>query len=81
MSRQKKSLGNSERGLGIAHDVRDQIVDFVRRWSEATEIGAGRFVMVGREQQQVLRLARTLRPRQRAQRLGSRDFWLEDWEK
>ena len=30
--------------------------------------------MVGREQQQVLRLARTLRPRQRAQRLGSPGF-------
>jgi putative transposase len=28
----------------VPHDVRDQIVDFVRRWSEATEIGAGRFV-------------------------------------
>jgi hypothetical protein len=25
-------------------DVRDQIVDFVRRWSETSEIGAGRFV-------------------------------------
>ncbi len=28
----------------MPHDVRDQIVDFVRRWSEKTEIGAGRFV-------------------------------------
>jgi hypothetical protein len=28
----------------VPHDVRDQIVDFVRRWSEASEIGAGRFV-------------------------------------
>ena len=24
--------------------MRDQIVDFVRRWSEKTEIGAGRFI-------------------------------------
>jgi hypothetical protein len=24
--------------------MRDQIVDFVRRWSEKTEIGVGRFV-------------------------------------
>ncbi len=37
--------------------------------------------MVGREQQQVLRLARTLRPRQRAQRLGSPGLLAEDWEK
>jgi putative transposase len=28
----------------VPHDVRDQIVDFVRRWSEASKIGAGRFV-------------------------------------
>jgi hypothetical protein len=27
----------------VPHDTRDQIVDFVRRWSEKTEIGAGRF--------------------------------------
>jgi hypothetical protein len=28
-------------GVWVPHDVRDQIVDFVRRWSEATEISAG----------------------------------------
>ena len=28
----------------VPHDVRDQVVDFVRRWSDKTEIGAGRFV-------------------------------------
>jgi len=26
----------------VAHDVRDEVVDFVRRWSEKTEIGVGR---------------------------------------
>ena len=30
--------------MWVPHDVRDQVVDFVRRWSEKTEIGAGRFV-------------------------------------
>ena len=30
--------------MWIPHDTRDQIVDFVRRWSEKTEIGAGRFI-------------------------------------
>jgi hypothetical protein len=29
-------------GIWVPHDTRDQIVDFVRRWSEKTEIGAGR---------------------------------------
>ena len=28
----------------MPHDVRDQVVDFVRRWAEKTEIGAGRFI-------------------------------------
>ena len=28
----------------MPHDVRDQIVDFVRRWSQASEIGAGQFI-------------------------------------
>jgi hypothetical protein len=31
-------------GVWVPHDTRDQIVDFVRRWSEETEIGAGRFI-------------------------------------
>ena len=31
-------------GVWVPHDTRDQIVDFVRRWSEKTEIGAGRKV-------------------------------------
>ena len=30
--------------MWVPHDVRDQVVDFVRRWSEKTEIGAGRFI-------------------------------------
>ncbi len=28
----------------MPHDVRDLVVDFVRRWSEKTEIGVGRFI-------------------------------------
>jgi hypothetical protein len=27
----------------VPPDVRDQVVDFVRRWSEKSEIGVGRF--------------------------------------
>jgi hypothetical protein len=44
----------------VPHDVRDQVVDFVRRWSEKTEIGVGRFIH-GRHREQVLRLAAALR--------------------
>jgi putative transposase len=28
----------------VPHDVRDQVLDFVRRWSEKTAISAGRFI-------------------------------------
>ena len=31
-------------GNWVPHDVRDQVVDFVRRWSEKTDIGVGRFI-------------------------------------
>jgi transposase InsO family protein len=62
--------------------VRDQIVDFVRRWSEASEIGAGRFVgWLG------VSASKFYDWRERYGRVNEhngwvpRDFWLEDWEK
>ena len=66
----------------MAHDVRDQIVDFVRRWSEASEIGAGRFIgWLG------VTASKFYSWRERYGRTNEhngwvpRDFWLEDWEK
>jgi hypothetical protein len=32
-------------GVWVPNDTRDQILDFVWRWSEKTEIGAGRFIV------------------------------------
>jgi putative transposase len=66
----------------VPHDVRDQVVDFVRRWSEEAEIGVGRFIhwlSVTASKFYDWRL-----------RYGCvnehngwvpRDFWLEPWEK
>jgi len=66
----------------VPHDVRDQIVDFVRRWSEASEIGAGRFVgWLG------VTASKFYDWRERYGRVNEhngwvpRDFWLEEWEK
>ena len=66
----------------MPHDVRDQIVDFVRRWSEASEIGAGRFVgWLG------VAASKFYDWRERYGRVNEhngwvpRDFWLEDGEK
>jgi hypothetical protein len=39
----KKALGEPERTL-VPHDIHDTIVDFVRVWSDKTEIAADRFV-------------------------------------
>jgi hypothetical protein len=38
----KKSWGAVTKNW-VAHDVRDQVVDFVRCWSEKSEISVGRF--------------------------------------
>jgi putative transposase len=62
--------------------VRDQIVDFVRCWSEKTEIGAGRFIVwLG------VTASKFYSWRERYGRVNEhngwipRDFWLEEWEK
>jgi hypothetical protein len=66
----------------VPHDVRDQVVDFVRRWSEKTEIGVGRFIhWLG------VAASKFYDWRQRYGRVNEhngwvpRDFWLESWEK
>jgi putative transposase len=62
--------------------VRDQIVDFVRRWSEKTGFGAGRFIdWLG------IRASKFYDWRDRYGKVNEhngwvpRDFWLEQWEK
>ena len=62
--------------------MRDQIVDFVQRWSEASEISAGRFVTwLG------VSSSKFYDWRERYGRINEhngwvpRDFWLEKWEK
>ena len=72
-----------ENEIRNAHrDVRDQVVDFVRRWSEKTEIGVGRFPpWLG------VTASKFYDWRQRYGRVNEhngwipRDFWLEAWEK
>jgi len=77
----KKVLGNSDRYL-VSHDVRDLVVDFVRRWSEKTEIGVGRFIpWLG------VTASKFYDWRQRYGCANAhngwvpREFWLELWEK
>lgn len=66
----------------MPHDTRDQVVDFVRRWSEKTGIGAGRFI-----QWLSMTASKFYSWRERYGRVNEhngwipRDFWLEEWEK
>jgi putative transposase len=66
----------------VPHDIRDEVVDFVRRWSDQTEIGAGQFIgWLG------ITASKFYSWRKRYGRVNEhngwvpRDFWLEDWEK
>jgi hypothetical protein len=66
----------------VPHDIRDQIVDYVQRWSEKTEIGVGRFIVwLG------IAASRFYSWRERYGKANEhngwipRDFWLEEWEK
>ena len=65
-----------------ARGTRDQIVDFVRRWSEKTEISAGRFI-----EWLDITASKSYDWRERYGKVNEhngcvpRDFWLGEWEK
>jgi putative transposase len=62
--------------------VRDQIVDFVRCWSEKTEIGAGRFIVwLGVKASKFYNWRERYGKANEHNAWVPRDFWLEDWEK
>ena len=70
------------RGQWVPHDTRDQVIDFVRRWSERSEMVTGRFIRwlgVGS--------SKFYDWQSRYGRVNEhngwvpRDFWLEGWEK
>lgn len=62
--------------------MRDQIVDFVRCWSEKTEIGAGRFIVwLGVKASKFYNWRERYGKANEHNAWVPRDFWLEDWEK
>ena len=63
-------------------DVRDQIVDFVRRWSEKTEIPAGRFIAwLGIAPSKFYSWRGRYGCVNEHNAWVPRDFWLQEWEK
>ena len=78
----QKRIEFLEKTIWVPHDVRDLVVDFVRRWSEKAEIGVGRFIpWLG------VTASKFYDWRQRYGCVNEhngwvpRDFWLEPWEK
>jgi len=66
----------------VPHDVRDQIVDFVRCWSEKTGIGAGRFIVwLGVAASKFYSWRKRYGLVNEHNGWIARDFWLEEWEK
>ena len=69
-------------GKWVAPDIRDEVVDFVRRWSERTEISVEQFIVW-----LAIASSKFYRWRKRYGSLNEhngwvpRDFWLEEWEK
>ncbi len=70
------------RGQWTPHDTRDQVIDFVRRWSDRTEMAFRRFIpWLG------VNASKFYDWRQRYGKVNEhnawvpRDFWLEAWEK
>jgi putative transposase len=66
----------------VAHDIRDQVIDFIRKWSESTEISFKRFILwIG------ITTSKYYNWKNRYGKVNDhnawipRDHWLEDWEK
>jgi hypothetical protein len=78
---QKRPSNHSAEQERIAY-LEKKIVDFVRRWSEKTEIGAGRFI-----EWLDITASKFYDWRERYGKVNEhcgwvpRDFWLEEWEK
>ena len=77
----KKSWGTLT-GSWVPHDVRDQVMDFVRCWSEKAEIGVGRFIAwLGVTGSKFYDWQQRYGCVNEHNGWIPRDFWLELWEK
>jgi len=69
-------------GRWIPHDTRDEVVDYVRQWSDRTELPAGKLVQwVGVGSSKFYDWKRRYGKVNEHNALVPRDHWLEAWEK
>ena len=66
----------------VAHDVRDEIVDFVRRWTEPAELALARMLRwIGLGERKFRDWRRRYGQTNEHNHWVPRDHWLEEWEK
>ena len=69
-------------GRWVSHEVRDEIVDYVRQWSERTELPAGRLVRwIGIGSSKFYDWKKRYGKVNEHNALVPRDHWLEPWER
>jgi hypothetical protein len=69
-------------GRWVSHDTRDEVVDYVRQWSERTELPAGKLVQwVGIGSSKFYDWKRRYGKVNEHNALVPRDHWLDAWEK
>lgn len=78
----KKSRWGDLKGQWVGHDTRDQIVDYVRRWTERTELSTKRLVhWIGVGMSKYYDWTKRYGKVNEHNRLVPRDHWLEAWER
>lgn len=82
MRQLKKSRWGALKAKWVTHDIRDEIVDYVQRWSGRTELPAKRLVQwIGLGMSKYYDWKRRYGQVNEHHRLMPRDHWLEGWER
>jgi transposase InsO family protein len=82
MRQLKKSRWGALKGKWVAHDTRDEVVDYVRRWTERTEVPAKCLVgWIGVGMSKFHEWTKRYGKANEHNRLVPRDHWLEPWER
>jgi transposase InsO family protein len=78
----KKRTWGTLKGAWVPHDTRDQVVDFVKRWAERTELSARRLLgWLGLGTSKFHDWKHRYGKANEHNGQVPRDWWLEDWEK
>ncbi len=78
----KKSTWETLTGAWLPHDIRDQVVDYVRYWSDRTETPTKQLVQwIGLSQSKFYDWRKRYGKANEHNGWIPRDWWLEDWEK